>query len=316
LKTSINRFVIAAAAGLCAVCYAPNAHADDSVQLATASESDLLGPNVKDEGVASSAPAAAGPNTGRLHLSAGVDFTNAYFFRGIRQEDENFLVQPWATVTADAWKGDTWNAAVSLGTWNSFHDSGTGTVNDDLSDKWYESDIIAGATLSDGTWTFGFTYNWFLSPSDAWATIQQVDFSAAYADKGWLGENWTLNPSIVISKEIDNAADGQDEGWYGQLGVNPTTSFKAGETDVGLSFPVTLGMSLSDYYQNASGDDEFFGFASVGAKASIPLPVNADFGAWTLSASANVLFLGDSTKTFNEDDSTELVGTIGIGVTY
>jgi hypothetical protein len=294
------------------------ARADDTLRLATASEAELLGPNVQDQGVAQAAPAmeSEGPNRGRLHLTAGLDITNAYFFRGIRQEDENFLVQPYATIVADVYRGETWSVGLSLGTWNSFHDSGTGTPNEEFSDKWYESDIIGGATLSNGSWTFGFTYNSFISPSNAWATIDQIDLSVAYADSGWLGEKWTLNPSAIVSREVNNAADGRDEGWYAQLGVAPATSVNVGETEVGLSFPVTLGLSLSDYYQDAAGDDELFGFASVGAKATIPLPVNADFGEWSLSASANVLLLGDTTKTFNEDDEIDYVLTLGVGVSY
>lgn len=103
--------------------------------------------------------------------------------------------------------------------------------------------------LSLGTWTIGVAGNWFAM---------------------------TLNPSFVMNKELDNAANDQ----------------------------------------HFSGDDAFFGYASVGAKASSPLPVNADFGSWSLTASANVLFLGDSAKAFNEDDTTDFVGTIGIAVTY
>jgi hypothetical protein len=294
------------------------ARADDTPRYATASEAELLGPNVTDQGVAEAIPQAeaSGPNQGRLHLSAGIDITNAYFFRGIRQEDENFLVQPYATLTADIYRSDTWNFGLSLGTWNSFHDSGTGTPNDEFSDKWYESDIIGGATLSNGSWTFGFLYNSFISPSNAWATIDQVDLSVAYADSDWLGESWTLNPSFVISRELNNAADGREEGWYAQLGIAPATSVSISETEVGLSFPVTVGVSISDYFQDAAGDDEFFGFASVGAKATIPLPVNPDFGDWSLSAGLNLLLLGDTTKTFNEDDEIDYVATLGIALSY
>jgi hypothetical protein len=46
-------------------------------------------------------PAAApkGPNTGRLSISAGVDWTTAYFFRGIRQETEDLILQPYGELS-------------------------------------------------------------------------------------------------------------------------------------------------------------------------------------------------------------------------
>ena len=38
---------------------------------------------------------AKGPNAGRLSISAGVDWTSAYFFRGIKQETEDLILQPY-----------------------------------------------------------------------------------------------------------------------------------------------------------------------------------------------------------------------------
>jgi hypothetical protein len=36
----------------------------------------------------------AGENKGRISLSAGVDFSHAYYFRGILQTDKSFVAQP------------------------------------------------------------------------------------------------------------------------------------------------------------------------------------------------------------------------------
>ena len=46
--------------------------------------------------LALSAPAHAGPNSGKLSLTAGADITTAYFFRGILQERNGFIMQPYA----------------------------------------------------------------------------------------------------------------------------------------------------------------------------------------------------------------------------
>ena len=67
------------------------------------------------------------PNTGALTLSFGVDFTNAYFFRGIGQENQELLVQPWGTLAIALVDGDTFDMGISVGTWNSLHNGPTGT---------------------------------------------------------------------------------------------------------------------------------------------------------------------------------------------
>src|SRR5262245_30138205 len=40
-----------------------------------------------------------GPNTGRLSLNVGVDFPSRYYFRGILQEKEDYIIQPFADLT-------------------------------------------------------------------------------------------------------------------------------------------------------------------------------------------------------------------------
>jgi len=256
-----------------------------------------------------------GPNTGRLHFLLGFDITNAYYYRGIRQEDDGILAQPCASITFDALTRDDWALALSLSTWNSFHDQGTGTANDDFSDKWYESDIVGGASLTFDKWTFGASYSWFISPSDAWDTIQQIDLTVAYDDSEALGA-WSLSPTATLTFETDNAADGQDEGRYLQLGIAPDFEHSFGQTEFEFSFPLTVGLSLGDYYQNASGEDETFGFVSLGAKASFDLPMPKDVGEWSGYVAVTGLLLGDSAKTFNEDNESELILSAGIVIAY
>ena len=50
--------------------------------------------------------ADAGPLS-RFSRSAGVDFTNAYIFRGIVQEDEGFIGQPWAELDYNVYSSET-----------------------------------------------------------------------------------------------------------------------------------------------------------------------------------------------------------------
>src|SRR5437763_7705209 len=53
-------------------------------------------------------PSATGPtpNTGGLVLSADVETTNAYYFRGYNREDTGFIIQPTATLYVKAYDSE------------------------------------------------------------------------------------------------------------------------------------------------------------------------------------------------------------------
>lgn len=252
----------------------------------------------------------------RLHFSAGVDFANAYYYRGIRQEDRGVMVQPWATLGIDIYKTDDFTLTPYIGTWNSFHDRATGAAqNDQLDDKWYESDIYFGATLVTGKWTLGAQYGWFMAPNDSWTTIQELQFTAAFDDSEYLGK-WALKPAVALVFETgEGKADGQERGTYLQIGITPGCDVgtrEGGDALLRIDVPVMVGLSLSDYYEGSDGEDETFGYASIGVKVSYALPVDDKWGSWTVYASATGVLLGDSTQDFNDDEDT--VGILSAGV--
>ena len=47
-----------------------------------------------------------GPNLGRISIAAGIDWSSAYFFRGILQERHGFILWPYATLTFKLWEND------------------------------------------------------------------------------------------------------------------------------------------------------------------------------------------------------------------
>ncbi len=114
------------------------------------------------------------------------------------------------------------------------------------------------------------------------------------------------------------ASDGanSDAGIYLELGIAPGFTCDIGKTPVTLTLPASVGLSLSDYYEDAGGDDDTFGFAQVGAKASIPLGEPGRLGAWTLNVGVSDLLLGDHTEGYNGGDATEVIGTIGLQVNF
>jgi hypothetical protein len=285
----------------------------------------------------------AKPNTGAVSFSAGVDFWTHYFFRGILQENQGVITQPYGAVTIKLMESDGPINSISItgGVWHSFHTGPTGTdeapplAGDP--EAWYESDIYGGLTfgvLND--FTLAVTYTAYTSPNDLFNTIQDINFSLAYADaKLWEGmglKGFALNPSFAAIVETDDQADfgnsingtlpDSSEGVFYQFAIAPAfTIIDSKEFPITLTIPVTLGLG-DDYFEvntggTPSAEDDTFGFVQVGAVVSAPLTfIPAKFGAWTVKAGIHGLFLGDTTEFMNNNEDFELLGNFGISMTY
>jgi len=268
------------------------------------------------------APAEAKPNTGRVSLSGGVDWTTDYYFRGIRQEDKDWIFQPYGDVTFKLVEGTPTfgNLGLTVGLWNSLHGGPTGVDGNRTDpDLWYESDFYTKLG-----WTFfedfssAITYTAYMSPNDSFGTVQELAFSLGYNDSKLLGP-FALNPSVLVAFELKGQADaGRHRGVYLQTGITPGYTFNAkGTYPVTLTVPLLVGLSLSDYYEFGTGKDDTFGFLQVGVGVSVPLAfIPASFGSWTIKGSVNMLHLGDNLKAVNNNDGTEVIGTIGLAFTY
>jgi hypothetical protein len=267
-------------------------------------------------------PEEKGPNTGRLSLSAGVDFPTDYYFRGIFQEDDDYIIQPYGELAFKLYegKGPLNNVSFVLGTWNSLHGGPSGVDGPNADPKiWYESDFYAKVmtTLFDDL-TAGVIYTAYMSPNDRFTTVQELALSLGYNDAKLLGP-FALNPSLLVAFEVKGQADaGSHRGVYLQLGIAPgVTLFEKSALPLTLSFPILTGLSLSEYYEFGSGSDDTFGYFQAGVGASIPLKfIPADFGSWQLKASLSWMRLGDNLRAVNNNDRNEFIGTIGIAFTY
>lgn len=262
-------------------------------------------------------PVVESPSPFSLQLN--LDFTSGYFYHGIVQEDTGFIFQPAARLTINLYQHDDFKVDAVLGVWNSFHGQKTGAQSHgDFTEYWYESDLIGGIVLTAGKVSLTTTYTFLTSPSDAYETVQELDFTLAYDDTNLLGA-FALHPYVLLGIETGaDASDGANSktGTYLELGIAPGFSFDLGKTPIGISFPISVGMSLDNYYQDAAGNDDTFGFFQIGAKASIPLPFGDRYGKWTLNAGISALFLGDHTADYNAGDDTEIIGTIGVQVNF
>lgn len=254
-----------------------------------------------------------------LSLQFNLDYTTAYFYHGILQEDTGLILQPAAKVTINLHEHDDLTIDAYFATWNSFQGQKTGAqAHGDFIEYWYEADLIGGIAITKGKLSIVTQYAFLTSPSDAYETVQELDVTLAFDDTEALGK-LALHPYALLAVETGaDASDGaqSDTGTYLELGIAPGFGLDLGKTPVSVSFPVSVGLSLHDYYQDAAGNDDTFGFVQVGVKASLPLPLGDQYGKWTLNAGASVLFLGDHTTEYNGGQSEQFIGTIGVQVNF
>lgn len=272
-----------------------------------------------DEPGAAASEASGGSWADRVSLTLSADWTTAYFFRGVRQEDEGFILQPAAALSVAAFKTDDLTVNLNFSTWHSLHDNRTAARADAGSGyrAWYEADYVAGASVVSGPWTFGLAYAWLDSPSDAFVQVQEVQLSGAFDDSGPMGA-WALKPTaLVVIESGRGATDGRDRGSSLQLGINPGLDVQLTDSmKLRVDLPTNAGFSLGRYYQEASGGDDWFGFASSGPKLTLPLPLPTGWGAWSLTGSATFIHLGDNARDFNGGNPNQWFFGAGIVVTF
>ena len=271
----------------------------------------------------SAMPAAAqtsDPNTGALTISGGYDFLNAYMFRGIPQDEDDFgsVMWPYADLGIALFSGDGGlkSLGVNVGTWNSLHTGGVG-LDGPFRKLWYESDFYAtlGVGFGGGT-SVGFTYTAYTSPNGMFTTVKEFAFKFAVDDSGYLG-GAAVKPYVLIAREFDatstgggQADGGFEAGTYMEVGAAPgfTTS------RFGVAVPLKIGLSLDNYYEGADGDERF-GFFSLAGIVTMPFSSQPTrFGSWNVHGGVEYLKLvANRTQGFGEN---QVVGSIGIGFSY
>jgi hypothetical protein len=262
-------------------------------------------------GIASAQEAQEAP-AGAASASTGIDLGSAYFFRGIIQETEGVIAQPYLEASLTVHEADSGlqSVAVTAGTWSSLHSGPSGTDGASGDPKmWYESDFYASVGLGFAdAWSTDVTYTAYMSPNQSFGTVKEMSVGVAY--------DGLLSPSATLAVELDGQADGGlNEGTYLELGIEPGMAFP--NSAAGISFPVAVGLSLKDYYE-ADTSNTTFGFFSVGTMLSVPLTrIPARYGSWELTGGVNFLMFGDALKAINgSDDDVKPIGMLGISLGY
>ena len=258
-----------------------------------------------------------------IESSLGVSVTNQYFFRGIQQETEGLIVQPWIDFVFPLREGENASWSLNIGTWNSLHDGPTGSGGSGMT-MHYELDAYAGVGVDFAeNWSSSLSYVILSSPNSAFNTVEELNFSFSFDDSGRFGKGARsfsgFQPHVLVALEVSGQSDGgSGEGIYLELGIEPALGLNDdGKHPVSLSFPVVAGLSVDDYYEDAMGSDDAFGFAQGGVAFSTVLnPASTQGGSWTLSGGAHVLLLGDNLKAINGGSGTEVIVSLDIGFAF
>ncbi len=232
-------------------------------------------------------------------------------FRGIFQEDEGFIAQPFVDLGIALYSGEGQLKSVSanVGNWDSIHSGPSGSELYD--NAWYEADYYGSVTFTFGKLKPGALFTSYTSPNDAFKTVHELAGVLAIDDSS---SKFPLSPKVILAFELSSgqADAGENKGTYLELGIRP--SIKLGTTPATLSIPVKLGLSLHDYYELPEGSDTF-GYFDTGFIAGVPLPIKGKV-TWEVHGGVDLFWFGNNLKLRNHDDGFKPVGTIGFSITY
>lgn len=255
------------------------------------------------------APAAApaaepAVNTGALSLSGGMDVVTSYVFRGYEISDTGFIAQPWVQLNAAAYKNENMTITPYIGLWNDVQGTPVGT-ND-----WQEADVYGGIDCGVDDFTIGVVYTFYTYPGNIAPTNQELGFKLSYADKTELP--FQIKPYAAWYFEVDNPSGVQ----YAELGATPTYNIK--DTPFSVTVPIAFGFSPDGYFLNNDGNNEPFGYVSIGGYLNYALPVASKWGAWNVYAGLTYYYLNATSArdAAGEDTTYELVGKGGISFSY
>lgn len=248
-------------------------------------------------------------NDFKVAVTGGLDVTNQYNFRGIRQNTDDVSIWPYIDLGIPAFSGDGALKAVTinLGTWNALH---TQLANN----KAYESDFYATVGFGFSQTVLSFNYTSYTSPGDYFRHVKELGVKLAVDDTPMLGRG-ALKPYALVAFELDDdgqADAGGAKGTYIELGVAPGYSFPKAS----LAIPIKVGLSADDYYEFGYGNDSKFGYFSIGGIVTVP------FGShWNIHGGGELQAFGDNLKVYNafgddDDSSTAGIASIGVGFSF
>ncbi len=242
----------------------------------------------------------------------GTTVTNHYVFRGVRQNATGVAVRPFADLEFMPYSGDATleQIVVRVGFWNSLNSGDTG-AGGPADAPWYESRVSGGVGVRlSGDVMLSSSVTAYSSPNGMFSRVTELGFRVGWDDRA--RHRLSLNPYAALALEVGaqpgrgQLDGGRRAGRYLEVGAAPT--YVAGRVSVAL--PVTVGVSVRDYYELA-GRDHRLGFVSAGTDVLVQLGRTLG-GRWSLRGGVEALRLGETTRVFNDGKRSLLVGSVGL----
>jgi hypothetical protein len=288
------------------------------------------------------------PDPWRWALTGGFDYATAYVHRGYVHQEDGFILQPFVTAAGN-WSGpDGCTVTPYLTAFNSIqtiepntpasptstpitpvevcavlhhHSSATATApaRTGIGADEYQAEFMAGVLTDWRGLRLDVNYNLYAYPTGFFLPVQEIGGKVSY-DLAMLWREpqerspWIVRPYVGLYRETVNRYDRQAT--YLEMGIEPAVRFPVWGCPMGVSLPLTLGMSPYDYYVDARGSNEFFGYWSLGAIASVPLPARAHCGSWYVTASVRYYGLVAESLRVIAGNPDIVVGKVGLGFAF
>lgn len=246
----------------------------------------------------------------------GVNFVTEYISRGVMQEKQGVIAQPYLDLFLNVYEakdGFIDKVTLNLSGWSSFHSKHTGAQPGNDAASWYECDIIPGVSVTFlKNWTLTASYLEYFAPNAAWDASRNLNFNLAYNDTDLLGA-FALHPHVAYLRELQGSCGsgvGLGHGNYYELGVTPALPAYGPVT---VTFPINAGFGSNGFY----ADNKGFGYFNAGVNASVALAcIPSQYGAWAFNTGVTYWYLGDENANLTGGDNNRFVWQAGLGVTF
>ncbi len=255
-----------------------------------------------------------------IHARLASTSPNQYVFRGLKLKDKGVIGQAASDLVVDLYNSDTFRFSIPVGFWLSLHPGDkAGRVGPGPA-AWFESRIDLGAQMQIYDLTLDGRLIVYSSPNGSFEDIYELRGIASYNDqKLFAGDDKKaifrgIFPQATLAVEAKGARDRGESGTYAELAMAPRFHVLEGVAlAADFSFPLSLGASLSNYYEvpTKSGkvEDQALGFVSAGGMLDIAARfVPQRLGLYNLRLSLDaVLPLAQNKAVGNDTDTVELV---------
>ena len=248
---------------------------------------------------------SANAKESRFSGTAQLDLTNAYYFRGILNESNGLIAEPWGELYFSLYSAEDGfirDITLGAGVWLSIHSEDTLAANEP--ESLYEADYYPLLSIDlAGGFNLTTTYYFYTSPNGAWTeTVDELNFKLAWDDSD--ASPFPVQPWVNVAIETHSTSLGNNSGSGLQLGIEPTLF----ENDhISVSLPVELGLAIDDYYEGVKAHENTFGYANLGLGMSVPIT-----DTFAASLGFKYFLFGDDLQTVNGGHGGHGVGTASL----